>query len=180
MIQQTAFDRPQGYIHVYTGNGKGKTTAALGLALRASGAGLKTFIAQFLKSQYTSELATLHKNPLIEVQQFGNDNFTMPSGPGIDDISSALVGLEKIVDVFQSGEYDLVVLDEVNMAVAFGLLKKNSVINLINNRPKHIDLVLTGRYAPNEFIEMADLVTEMKEIKHYYNQGVFARTGIEN
>ncbi len=180
MIQQTVIDRPQGYIHVYTGNGKGKTTAALGLALRASGAGLKTFIAQFLKSQFTSELTTLQNNPLIKVRQFGRENIVLPSGLGVEDISSALAGFDEITDVFQKDEYDLIILDEINLAVSFGLLQKADVIKLIKNKPKHIDLVLTGRYAPKEFIEMADLVTEMKEIKHYYNQGVFARTGIEN
>ena len=170
-----------GYIHVYTGNGKGKTTAALGLAFRAAGRGLRTYIAQFLKGQPTGELEAAKKlAPLIRLEQFGREGFiTVKEGPDDEDISRARAGLARALEAMLSGEYRIVVLDEINTAVHFGLLPETDVLDLIDRRPAAVELVLTGRYAPASFIERADLVTEMTEIKHYFDRGVKSREGIE-
>jgi cob(I)alamin adenosyltransferase len=170
-----------GYLQVYTGNGKGKTTAALGLAFRAAGRGLRTYIAQFLKGQPTGELEAAKKlAPLIRLEQFGREGFiTVKEGPDDEDISRARAGLARALEAMLSGEYRIVVLDEINTAVHFGLLPETDVLDLIDRRPAAVELVLTGRYAPASFIERADLVTEMTEIKHYFDRGVKSREGIE-
>ena len=170
-----------GYIQVYTGNGKGKTTAALGLALRAAGRGLKTYIAQFLKGQPTGEIeAAKRLAPLIHIEQFGREGFiTVKDGPDDEDIARAKAGLSRALEAMLSGDYRIVVLDEINTAVHFKILPEKDVLDFLDKRPAGIDLVLTGRYAPASFIDRADLVTEMKEIKHYFDRGVKAREGIE-
>jgi cob(I)alamin adenosyltransferase len=170
-----------GYVQVYTGNGKGKTTAALGLAFRAAGRGLRTYIAQFLKGQPTGELEAAKKlAPLVRIEQFGREGFiTVKEGPDDEDISRARAGLARALEAMLSGEYRIVVLDEVNPAVHFGLLPEAEVLDLIDRRPAPVELVLTGRYAPASFIDRADLVTEMTGIKHYFDKGVKAREGIE-
>ncbi len=170
-----------GYVQVYTGNGKGKTTAALGLAFRAAGRGLRTYIAQFLKGQPTGELEAAKKlAPLIRLEQFGREGFiTVKEGPDDEDISRARAGLARALEAMLSGEYRIVVLDEINTAVHFGLLPEADVLDLIDRRPAAVELVLTGRYAPPSFIDRADLVTEMTEIKHYFDRGVKSREGIE-
>jgi len=170
-----------GYVQVYTGNGKGKTTAALGLAFRAAGRGLRTYIAQFLKGQPSGELEAAKKlAPLVRIEQFGREGFiTVKDGPDDEDISRAGAGLARAREAMLSGDYRIVVLDEVNTAVHFGLLPEADVLDLIDRRPAPVELVLTGRYAPASFIERADLVTEMTEIKHYFDQGAKAREGIE-
>lgn len=170
-----------GYVQVYTGNGKGKTTAALGLAFRAAGHGFKTYIAQFLKGQPTGEIeAAKRLAPLIRIEQFGREGFiTVKDGPGDEDVSRAAEGLALAREAMLSGEYRIVVLDEVNTAVHFKILPEADVLALIDLRPAAVELVLTGRYAPASFIDRADLVTEMTEIKHYFSRGVKAREGIE-
>ena len=170
-----------GYLQVYTGNGKGKTTAALGLALRAAGHGLKTYVAQFLKGQPTGEIEAAKKlAPLIRIEQFGCEGFiTVKDGPDDEDVSRAEAGLARALEAMLSGDYRIVVLDEVNTAVHFKILSEKDVLDFIDRRPVQVDLVLTGRYAPASFIERADLVTEMKDIKHYFDKGVKAREGIE-
>jgi len=170
-----------GYVQVYTGNGKGKTTAAMGLAFRAAGRGFKTYIAQFLKAQPTGEIeAAKRLAPLIRIEQFGREGFiTVKDGPDDEDVSRAAEGLARAREAMLSGEYRIVVLDEVNTAVHFRILPEAEVLALIDRRPAAVELVLTGRYAPTSFIDRADLVTEMTEIKHYFNQGVKAREGIE-
>ena len=170
-----------GYIQVYTGNGKGKTTAALGLALRAAGRGLKTYIAQFLKGQPTGEIeAAKRLAPLIRIEQFGREGFiTVKDGPDDEDVLRAKAGLARALEAMLSGDYRIVVLDEINTAVHFKILPEKDVLDFLDRRPAGIDLVLTGRYAPASFIDRADLVTEMKEIKHYFDRGVKAREGIE-
>jgi len=170
-----------GYVHVYTGNGKGKTTAALGLAFRAAGRGLRTYIAQFLKGQPTGELEAAKKlAPLIRLEPFGREGFiTVKEGPDDEDISRARAGLARALEAMLSGEYRIVVLDEINTAVHFKILPEADVLDLIDRRPATVELVLTGRYAPPSFIDRADLVTEMTEIKHYFDKGVKAREGIE-
>ena len=169
----------KGYVHIYTGDGKGKTTAALGLALRAAGAGLKVFFAQFLKSGTYSELKALERfSDLIKVRQYGRGCF-ISGMPEKEDIEYAKKGLNEVKEIISSGKYDLVVLDEINIAVYFGLISLDELLEVIRQRPAHVELVLTGRRADPKLIEEADLVTEMKEIKHYYKKGVVARLGIE-
>ena len=170
-----------GYVHVYTGDGKGKTTAALGLALRAAGRGFRTYIAQLLKAQPTGEIEAVAKlAPLIRIEQFGREGFIMiKDGPGDEDVERAKAGLAKAREAMLSGAYRIVVLDEVNTAVHFKVLPEKDVLDLIDERPAAIELVLTGRYAPASFVDRADLVTEMKAVKHYFDRGVKAREGIE-
>lgn len=169
----------QGYTQIYTGNGKGKTTAAFGLALRAAGASKKVFIAQFVKGKMYSEIKTVRDFlPSLEVQQFGLGCFIWES-PTTEDIAAAQKGLSKVKQVIHSEKYELVVLDEIFIALYYKLFAIEEVIKIIKNKPQNMELVLTGRYAPNEIIELANLVTEMKEIKHYYTEGVEAREGIE-
>jgi len=164
-------------IQVYTGNGKGKTTAALGLAIRAAGAGKKVFIGQFIKGKLYSELKTLKKIKDIRVEQFGRGCF-IRRRPDKKDIEAAQKGLEK-VKKFVLGKFDVVILDEINIAIKLGLLKTGEVLKFIRRAPKKIELILTGRNAPAEILKVADLVSEIKEIKHYYKKGLKARRGIE-
>lgn len=169
----------EGYVQVYTGNGKGKTTAAIGLAVRAAGANLKVYIAQFVKGMHYSELDSLKRfEDLITIKQYGRDCFIF-NDPKEEDIQCARDGLKEVENIIMSGEYDVVILDEINIALYYKLFPLEDVIRLIKNKPKHVELVLTGRYAPEEIIELADLVTEMREIKHYYEKGIMARSGIE-
>lgn len=169
----------KGYIQVYTGNGKGKTTAALGLALRAIGAGKKVFIGQFVKGMHYSELDAIRNNLKdIEIKQYGLDCFIV-NEPEEKDIIAANKGLDEMKNVILSGSYDLVVMDELNIALYYKLFDVKEVLDILKRKPDHTEIVITGRYAPEPIIEIADLVTEMKEIKHYYRQGVEARKGIE-
>ena len=165
-------------IQVYTGNGKGKTTAALGLALRAAGAGLKVYIGQFAKGKYYSELNALKKIKNIKIEQFGRSYF-IKREPNKRDIELARIGLERTRKIISIGIYDMVILDEINVALRLKLLKLEDVISLIKNASKKTELVLTGRNAHPEILKIADLVSEIKEVKHYYNKGVKARRGIE-
>ena len=169
----------KGYIQVFTGNGKGKTTAAFGLALRANGAGLKVFIGQFVKGKAYNEneaIAKYLKN--ITVKQYGLGCFIV-NLPTDNDIKAAQKGLEDIRKIIQNGKHNIVIMDEVNIALYYKLIEVDELIELMKSKPDHVELILTGRYAPQEIIDMADLVTEMKEIKHYYQEGIQAREGIE-
>lgn len=168
-----------GLIHVYTGNGKGKTTAAVGLGLRATGAGLSVHMIQFMKGRRYSEIDAIEKIPGFTVKQFGRDEFVSKKDPAQIDIDLAREGFEYAKDVVKSGKFDVVILDEINCAVDFNLIPLASVIALVKNKAANTELVLTGRYAPKELIEIADLVTEMKEIKHPYQNGIEARKGID-
>lgn len=169
----------KGYIHIYTGNGKGKTTAAFGLALRAVCAGKKVFIGQFVKGMKYSETKVEEILQNIEIQQFGRSCF-IDREPTQEDIQLAKDGLKKGEEVLSSGEYDVVILDEINIALYFRLFTVDEVMEVLNKKKPNVEVILTGRYAPKELIEIADLVTEMKEIKHYYQKGVKARKGIES
>lgn len=168
----------KGYLQVYTGNGKGKTTAALGISLRAVCADKKVFFGQFIKGMDYSELRAVELLPNFTIQQFGRDCFIF-NEPNQEDIDIAKEGLKKMGEILAGGQYDLVVLDEINVALYFKLFSVEEVIKVLNNRAGHVEVICTGRYAPKELIDLADLVTEMKEIKHYYTKGVEARIGIE-
>lgn len=169
----------KGFIQVYTGNGKGKTTAAIGLAIRAAGAGLKILFAQFVKGMKYSEIAALERfSDCISIHQYGNDCF-IKNKPLDADIEIARKGLWEVQSELLKGQYDLVILDEANIAMHFGLFKVDELLKVIASRKPECEIVITGRYAPKELIDAADLVTEMKEIKHYYNKGIQAREGIE-
>lgn len=169
----------KGYVQVYTGNGKGKTTAALGLSLRAAGAGLKVYIAQFMKMGEYSEIKALKRfSDLITVEQFGTGKFILDQ-PSPEEILAAKEGLKRISAIIAAGKYDLIVLEEANLAVKFNLFPVEDLLDIINAKPEPLELVITGRYADPVIIEKADLVTEMKEIKHYFQKGVAARVGIE-
>jgi cob(I)alamin adenosyltransferase len=166
-------------IHLYTGDGKGKTTAALGLALRAAGAGWRVFIGQFVKGMPYSEIELIRQRiPEISIQQYGRGCFIYDN-PAAEDIEAARTGLSDIGAKIAGGEYDLVVLDEVCIALHYGLFSLDELVEVLNGRPPAIEIVLTGRKAPLELVDIADLVTDMREIKHYYARGVNARKGIE-
>ena len=169
----------KGYVQVYTGDGKGKTTAALGLSLRAAGAGLKVFIAQFIKMGDYSEVKALDRfSDLITIEQYGLGRF-VKGKPSDDDIAAARKGLEKVQDVLNQAQHDVVILEEANVAVLCGLFSADDILRLIDGKPDAVELVITGRGADPRVLEKADLVTEMKCIKHYYKNGVSARIGIE-
>ena len=169
----------QGYTQVYTGNGKGKTTAAIGLAIRAAGAGLKVFIAQFIKMGDYSEIKALHRfSDLIAVEQYGLGRF-IKGQPAPEDIQAAQKGLERVMSVLGSDEYSIIIMEEANIAVTLGLLTEEDLLKVIVDKPDDKELVITGRGASAAIIAKADLVTEMKDIKHYYQVGVRARVGIE-
>jgi len=169
----------KGYVQVYTGNGKGKTTAAIGLSIRAAGAGLKVYIAQFIKMGDYSEIKALKKfSDLITVEQFGLGHF-IKGKPSKEDIEAARAGIEKVKSLMASQDYDIIMLEEASVAAKCGLISVNDILDLISSKPENMELVITGRSAAPEIIEKADLVTEMKEIKHYFSKGVTARNGIE-
>lgn len=169
----------KGYIQVYTGGGKGKTTAALGVALRAAGSGLKVFIAQFIKKGKYSEHKALERfKDLITVKQYGT-GFLKGGGPTKSEIEAARKGLEEVKGIITSKLYDVIILDEVNIVAHYNLFSAEELLNVMDLKPPHMELILTGRYADERVIKRADLVTEMKEIKHYIQRDVKARRGIE-
>jgi cob(I)alamin adenosyltransferase len=169
----------KGYLQVYTGDGKGKTTAALGLALRAAGAGLRVYIAQFVKGMHYSELDALDRYAdRITLKQYGRECF-IEKEPEEEDIQAARQGLEEVKGILASGDYQMVILDEANIATHYNLFSPDELIEVVRSKPEAVELVITGRNADPKVVALADLVTEMKEIKHYYNRGVQARPGIE-
>ncbi|MFH1976207.1 MAG: cob(I)yrinic acid a,c-diamide adenosyltransferase [Pseudomonadota bacterium] len=169
----------KGYVQVYTGNGKGKTTVALGLALRAAGAGLKVYLAQFVKGMEYSELKALKNlSGSIVVKQYGRDCFIYRQ-PEEEDRRLAQEGLKDVYNVMCSGQYHLVILDEANIATYYNLFSVDDLLDFIRAKPEEVELVITGRRADPRVVAEADLVTEMREIKHYYQKGVKAREGIE-
>jgi cob(I)alamin adenosyltransferase len=169
----------QGLVQIYTGDGKGKTTAALGLALRAAGRGLMVFIAQFAKGVFYGELQALKRfEPQITLHQYGRKTF-IHDEPTEEDVRLAREGWREIQEVIARGKCDLVILDEIGIALHYRLVTLEEATELVRRKPDTVELVLTGRKIPEELYVEADLVTEMREIKHYYNAGVAARKGIE-
>ncbi len=169
----------QGFVQVYTGNGKGKTTAAFGLALRAAGAGMRIFIAQFVKGMEYSELIAFKRfNDQITIKQYGRGCF-IRGNPDAADVKAAQAGFSEVNEIIVSGDYDLVIMDEANIAVYYNLFTVEELLELIKSKPAHVELVITGRNAHEDILDQADLVTEMREVKHYFTEGVAARKGIE-
>ncbi len=173
--------KEKGLVLVFTGNGKGKTTAALGMALRAWGHGMKVLILQFIKSQQCGEHVAAEKmQPTLEIRPLGLGfiNFSDPANVARQQ-RAAQEALEQVTTAMTSGNYQMLILDEILYALHYGLLEVSAVIGLLEQKPEHLHLVLTGRDAPPEIIERADLVTEMREIKHPFKQGIGAQQGIE-
>lgn len=170
-----------GYVQVYTGDGKGKTTASLGLVCRASGYGHRSCIVSFLKGDPNyGELRFIREHmPMVDYHLAGRMNFVDPADPDPADVAIAAQGLQTAREAIASGDYHLVVLDEVNVAVNLGLVEEDDVLALLDDRPEHVEVVLTGRDASQRIIERADLVTEMRMVKHFYEAGIPARRGIE-
>jgi cob(I)alamin adenosyltransferase len=171
----------KGYVQVYTGNGKGKSTAALGLAFRAMGQGLKIYIGQFMKGHHYGELESARKAyPGIVIEQYGKDAFIHAQNPpSEEDLRLSQEGLTRAREAMLSGIYSVVILDEIITAYNFHLVSLAEIEAVIADKPEEVELILTGRYAPLELISAADLVSEIVEVKHYYQQGVSARKGIE-
>jgi cob(I)alamin adenosyltransferase len=170
----------RGLVQVYTGNGKGKTTAAFGLALRAAGRGLKVYIIQFIKGGFDyGELYTVDKLPNLTLKAFGRGEFITAKPPDKEDVRLAEQALQLAKQTVKSGKYDVIILDEVNVALTLKLIDLEEVLKLIQNKPNHVELVLTGRNAPVQVIDASDYVTEMREVKHPYSKGYQSRKGIE-
>ncbi|MBS3816073.1 MAG: cob(I)yrinic acid a,c-diamide adenosyltransferase [Candidatus Thermoplasmatota archaeon] len=173
-------EKRSGIVQVYTGTGKGKTTAALGLALRAAGHDQKGMIIQFMKGQIKyGELSSIEDLPGLEIEQYGRADFVDKNDPDQVDIDFAKEGFDRAKEVLSEEEYDIVVLDEMNMVLDFELLEEKDVIEMLENKPPHMEIVLTGRNAPPSIIDLADLVTVMSEVKHPYMIGMDGREGIE-
>lgn len=172
----------QGFVQIYTGNGKGKSTAAIGQAVRAAGFGLKTYVVQFMKEYPYNELISLkHLSEWITIEQFGGDEFVYKKElPNEEELAKTQNGLQSAREKMLSGEYDVIILDEAIVAIYFKLIRTEELIEFIKIKPQNVELILTGRYCPEELIELADLVTEMKEVKHYYQKGITSRRGIES
>lgn len=168
----------RGMVQVYTGDGKGKTTAAIGLAIRALGAGKKVFIAQFVKGMRYSELNLLERLDGLDLRRYGRECFIVKK-PEQADIDLARQGLAEVTAILEKGSHDLVILDEACIALHYNLFSLDELLAAIRDRAPQVEVVVTGRYAPQGLIDAADLVTEMREVKHYYTKGVQAREGIE-
>jgi len=169
----------EGIIQLYTGNGKGKTTAALGAAMRAVGHGKRVVMVQFMKGRLYGELKSARRLEGFTIEQLGRDEFVDPKNPDPADRELAEAGWRRAEELVRDGGIDMLILDEINVAVAFGLIALEKVLAFMRRKPKDLELILTGRYAPDEMIELADTVTEMREIRHHYSRGVAARKGIE-
>jgi cob(I)alamin adenosyltransferase len=180
IIEETLSKYNKGLVFVYTGNGKGKTTAAMGQALRAVGHGLKVLVIQFMKGKKYGEVLAAEKYlPGITICPCGLDSFVMRGNPAPVDIELAQKGVAHAREALSSGEYNMVILDEINIALDFGLIPVSDVVEMIQGRASNVDVILTGRYAPAEIIEIADTVSDINEIKHHYSKGLKERAGIE-
>jgi cob(I)alamin adenosyltransferase len=168
----------KGYVQVYTGNGKGKSTAGFGLAIRGAGAGLQVFVGQFLKKGNYSEIKALSRFENLTVEQFGMGRFVIDT-PSEQDKAAARAGYDRLCRVLSANAHDMVIVDEGNVAVTCGIISEDELMALIDLKPENVELVITGRGALPSLVDRADLVTEMRDIKHYFQQGVTARKGIE-
>ncbi len=171
----------KGYIHVYTGMGKGKTTAALGVALRAIGHGHRVYIGQFMKGIAYGEVFAAEKiGDALVIERYGEDSMVHPDAPRTEDLQRAVDGLQRLRNAMHSGAYQVVILDEINVTVDYNLLPESEVLALLDEKPDGVELILTGIHAPQAFLDRADLITEMTEVKHYYrSQGILSRPGID-
>lgn len=178
-VNHINYESRNGLIHVYTGSGKGKTTTSLGLAFRAMGHGFNVMMIQFMKGNHYGEIESSKKYPNIDIIQFGRAGFVNKECPTEIDKKLAQEGLKYVKEIFQKGIYDFIILDEIFVALDWKLLELDKVIELIENKPKEVELILTGRNAPKEIIDLADYVTEEVEIKHPFSKGIMARKGCE-
>lgn len=182
MLHKESPDRKEkkGLVMIITGKGKGKTTSACGQALRAVGQGYRVIIIQFMKGRdYGEALAIKQYIPEIKILQYGLENLVSRQKPDPGEAEIAMQGWQKAKEAINSGNYDMVVLDEINVAVKFGLIPEEEVVNVITTKLPELDIILTGRYASDRLIQLADMVSEVMEIKHHYNEGIKARAGIE-
>ncbi len=172
----------KGYIQIYTGNGKGKTSAAIGVAVRAAGIGLKTYFVQFMKVFPYSEVESLKKlENFITLEQFGKDDFIFrKEPPNKEEIAETKKGLNSAKEKMLSGNYDIIILDEICVSIYFSLFTTEEILDFMNEKPVNVELILTGRYCPQAIVEKADLVSEIEEIKHYYSQGILSRKGFDS
>ncbi|MFQ5909370.1 MAG: cob(I)yrinic acid a,c-diamide adenosyltransferase [Thermoplasmata archaeon] len=169
-----------GLIQVYTGTGKGKTTASLGLALRACGHGLKVYMIQFMKGRIDyGELKAVDKIEGLTIEQFGRPEFVDKDNPSEEDVKLAREALQKSREIILSGKYDMVILDEINVAIEWNLIRLEDVIDLLERKPANVEVILTGRYARKEIIDLADLVSEVREVKHPFKRGMHSRVGVD-
>ncbi|NPU85777.1 MAG: cob(I)yrinic acid a,c-diamide adenosyltransferase [Syntrophaceae bacterium] len=179
-ITEAASRFNRGLVMVLTGNGKGKTTSAMGQALRAVGHGRKVLVIQFMKGRKYGEVLAAEKHlPGITIVQSGLDSFVMRDNPAPVDVELARQGLEMAREALTAGTHDMVILDEINVAIDFKLIPLPDLLDLIRNKPPEVDLILTGRYAPPEIVELADTVSEIREVRHHYSKGIKERAGIE-
>jgi cob(I)alamin adenosyltransferase len=173
-------DERSGLVQVYTGNGKGKTTAALGLALRACGHGLRVYIGQFLKRTSYGELNSVERlTPLVTIEQYGLPERIHADEPSPEQHAAARQGLAKAKEALAGGRYAIVILDELAITLAYGLVQESEVLAAMDEKPPHVELVITGRHAPASILARADLVSEVREVRHPYSSGIGARPGIE-
>jgi cob(I)alamin adenosyltransferase len=182
LVKETLSKYDMGLVFVYTGNGKGKTTAAMGQALRAIGHGLKVLMIQFMKGKgkkYGEVIAAEKYLPDLTIYQCGLDSFVMRNNPAPVDVDLAKQGLNLARKAVSSGDYHMVILDEINVAMDFGLISTDDVVDMIKSKAPAVDLILTGRYAPPEIVALADTVSEVHEMKHHYAKGIKERAGIE-
>ena len=184
MLSLNSFSSPEsfkkGLVQIFTGEGKGKTSAALGVVLRALGHGLRVCIVVFMKGDYPyGEWEVLSKLPNVKIAKFGFRTFTDPANVKPEEIEQAKQGLAAAREAMLGGNYDLVVLDEVNVATAWKLVELDEVVRLIRDKPPNVELILTGRHADTKLVQMADLVTECLKIKHPYDKGITSRKGID-
>lgn len=168
----------KGYVHIYTGNGKGKTTAAFGVALRSVMTGRQVYVGQFIKGMKYSEVGLEALVDNLRVEQYGLECF-IERDPTPEDHEKVAEGFKKALEILKSGKYDLVILDEIFIAYHYKMLDLADLKTLITEKHPEVEVIMTGRYCPEALYELADLVTEMKEIKHYYQQGVLSRRGID-
>ena len=179
-IEEALEKHTRGIVMVLTGDGKGKTTSALGQALRALGHGQKVCMIQFMKGRKYGEVLAAEKSlPGFTIRLCGLDSFVMRDNPAQVDIDLAREGLNLAEKALSSGEYDMVILDEINVALDFKLIPLDDVVEMLKNKPQKVSVILTGRYAPQPIVEMADTVSEVREIKHHYSKGIKERAGIE-